>query len=147
MNLERLAEEFVKEKQHLAALTKRVDSIKELLKEKVAEAGIPDESGHIWLQAGKYQLQNQRRQADPYLDIPSAEAWAKDIGIFDEVKEVREFVDHDALAGWVYDHRKEVNPETGVKYEAEYRELFITPDPVYGFQTPKLSKGEQYDEY
>ena len=147
MNLERLAEEFVKEKKHLAALTDRFDGLKEMLKDKVASDGTPDASGHIWLQAGRYQLENQRRQGDPYLDKEAAEAWAKEVGIWDEVSDTIEVLNQDKLAGWVYLNKDDFNVETGVPVEAEYRELFITPDPIYGFQTPKESKGEQYDEY
>lgn len=144
MNLERLTEQYLKEKAHLEVLSKRVSEFKDMLVAKVDEEGVPDDKGHKWLSAGRYQLQRQWRQGDPYLDTDLAEEYARSLGIWDDVKVTRESLDHDALAGWLYDHKDETNPATGVRYEAEYRNLFVIPKGIWAFQPPKE---QQYDEY
>ncbi len=144
MNLERLTEQYLKDKAHADTLQKRINQFKELLAKQVDSDGIPDDKGHKYLQAGRFQLQRQLRQGDPYLDREAAEEYARQTGIWDDVKVVREALDEDALAGWLFENKDKVNPETGVKYEDEYRGLFKTPDPSWAFMAPKENP---YDEY
>lgn len=138
MNVERLAEEYIKRKQLLDSLTKEVNGIKDLLVKAVDENGTPDEKGHIWLSAGKYTLQRQKRQGKKFLDRDAAEQWAKKEGFWDTVKVVREELDEDALLGYVYVRRSDVD---GI--EDTLQSLYITPEPTWAFQTPV--EQEQYD--
>ena len=139
MNLERLAEEYVKEKKMLDSLTKRVGEIKGLLSKAVDEEGIPDNSGHLWLDAGRFSLQRQKRQGDKYLDRAKAEEWAKQVGFWDEVKVVREELDEDALLGYVFERRK-----SQPSLEEELEMLYVEPDPTWAFLAPKLQENYDY---
>lgn len=137
MDVERLAEEYVKRKAHAEALTKEVADLRDMLKDHLAEVGTPDEKGSKWYTAGRWQLKLQKSQGEPYLDVELAEDWAKERGIWDEVKVVRETLNQDALAGYVFEHRDD--PEV----EAGYRGLFIEPKPTWSLIKPQ--EQENYD--
>ncbi len=131
MNLERLAEEYLNRKRMLDTLSTSVDELKKQLSTAVEEQGEEDDKGHKWLQAGKYLLQRQKRQSEPTLDREAAEKWAKDNGIWDKVKVVREDLDEDALAGLAFEMR---NDE---EFTEAYRNLFVKKPPTWAFIQPK----------
>jgi hypothetical protein len=139
MNVERLAEEYVKRKELADALAKEVSTLKEMLSKAIDEQGIPDEKGHLWLDAGKYSLQRQKRQGDKYLDRAQAEAWAKEEGFWNEVKLVREDLDEDALLGYVFERRKAV---PGIEERLE--ELYVEPPVTWALQKPVLQENYDY---
>lgn len=144
MNLERLTEQYLKDKAHAEVLAERIAQFKEMLSKKVDAEGTADDKGHKRLRAGRFELQRQLRQPKPYLDPNAAEEYVKGLGIWDDVKVTREALDEDALAGWLYEHKDEENPETGLPYEDEYRNLFVTPKPTWAFLPPVV---QEFDEY
>lgn len=140
MNLERITEEYLKRKAHLAALTDQVGKLKEMLSEQVDKAGVPDDKGHLWLTLDGYLLQRQKRQGDKRLDREAAEQWARDLGIWDKVKVIREELSEDELLGFVFEHRKS---DRYPDIEEQLQKLYVTPDPTWAFMPPVVQK--QYD--
>jgi hypothetical protein len=134
MDVEKLVDTYVKGAELVKKASDRQAKLKELLTKAIDQDGEVDDKGHRWLSAGKYVLQRQKRQGARYLDVDKAEEWARSKGIWDEVKVVRESLDPDALAGWVYDNRE---------YSEEYDTLWVTPDPTYAFLQPQ--EAQQYD--
>jgi len=139
MNLERLAEEYVKRKKLAEDLQKEVNQIKEMLSKAVDEEGVPDEKGHLHLAAGKYALLRQKRQGAKYLDKAKAEEWAREAGFWDEVKVVQEVLNEDALLGYVFERRKAV---PGIEDQLEG--LYVEPAPTWAFQPPVLQENYDY---
>jgi hypothetical protein len=139
MNLERLAEEYLKRKKLQEAITKQVSEIKDILATAVDEQGILDDKGHKWLTAGKYSLQRQKRQGSKYLDRAKAEAWAKEDGFWDAVKVTREELSEDALLGYVFDERR-----TSDGIEATLESMYVEPAPTWAFQSPILQEDYEY---
>lgn len=139
MNIERLAEEYVKRKKLLDSLTKEVNDLKGMLSEQVDTDGDVDEKGNRWLVAGKFLLQRQKRQPQKYLNLEAAEQWVKDLGVWDEVKVVREQLDEDKLLGFVYDNRR-THPE----FEDVLEGMYVEPDPTWAFISPVEQKQYEY---
>lgn len=139
MNLERLAEEYVKRKKLSEDLDKQVKELRDMLAKAVDEQGTPDENGHLHLDAGKYSLQRQKRQGAKYLDRAKAEEWARSAGFWDEVKVVQEVLDEDALLGYVYERRRSV---PGIEEDLE--NLYVEPAPTWAFTTPVLQDNYDY---
>lgn len=139
MNLERLAAEYIKRKKMAEDLDKQVKEIRDMLAKAVDEQGIPDEKGHLHLDAGKYALLRQKRQGAKFLDKAEAEAWARKEGFWDQVKVVQEVLDEDALLGYVYERRKAV---PGIEDHLE--SLYIEPAPTWALQPPVLQENYDY---
>lgn len=137
MDVERLTEEYLRRRALLEDLTKTVGELKEMLSDVIDAEGIPDESGHLWYTAGNFLLERQKSQPKKYLDPVAAERWARDKGIWDDVKIVKEVLGEDALLGWVFDHRGTEG------LEDEFQTLYVTPPPTWSFIKPKEQK--QYD--
>lgn len=138
MDVERLVDTYVKGQDTLKRLAARQAKFKELLVKAVDADGEPDEKGHVWLAAGDFVLQRQKRQGKPTLDQEAALDWATGKGIYDEVVEMIPVLDEDALAGWVFEHKE----DEGV--EDEYAALWITPDPTYAFIEPARTTNYDY---
>jgi hypothetical protein len=139
MDTERLVAEYLKRRATLEALQKTVGELKEMLTEVIDKEGIPDEKGHIWYTAGNYLLERQKSGGKMVMDHARAEQWAKDRGIWDEVKVVREDLDEDALLGWVFEHRKEEGLEQAFKDST-----YVQTPVVYSFIKPIEQKSYDY---
>lgn len=96
--LERLAEEYKKSKDTLAVIEKRTNDIKKELSVAVEKFGDADDKGHLWLTVGDTVLKREKRVSRSF-DATSAEGWAKEKGIWDDVKDVVEVMSEDKLLG------------------------------------------------
>jgi hypothetical protein len=95
-HLTRLVEDFVSQKKLLSQLETRVDKIKKELSTVVEQYGTPDDSGHIWLNIGGHELKRERRVSKSF-NSTQAEDWAREQGLWDDVKEVIERLSEDKL--------------------------------------------------
>jgi hypothetical protein len=96
--LERLAEEYKKSKDALALIEKRTNDMKKELSVAVENFGTPDDKGHIWLTVGDLNLKREKRVSRSF-DTASAEQWARDNNLWDDVKEVIEVLSEDKILG------------------------------------------------
>jgi Cu2+-containing amine oxidase len=77
---------------------KRADALKAELTEMLVAYGNPDEKGNIWIDLGDLELKRERRVSKSF-NSSAAEAWAKENGYWDTVKEVVEVLSEDKLLG------------------------------------------------
>lgn len=138
MELERAVQEYVKHDSHLKFLNKIVAELKENIKKAVIEDGTPDNKGHKWLQSGRYLLQVQKRQGDPFLDKAAAEEWAKEKGIWPAVSKTVEVLDEDALMAYMFERQDDKD------LEKEFQNLYVTPEPTFAMQKPVE---DDYNDY
>jgi hypothetical protein len=96
--LERLAEEYKKSKDTLAVIEKRTNDMKKELSVAVENFGTPDDKGHFWLTVGDLNLKREKRVSRSF-DATAAELWAKEKGLWDDVKDVIEVMSEDKLLG------------------------------------------------
>lgn len=108
--------EYKDSKLLLDRISERTDSLKKELVRLVKAHGKPDDKGHLWLSAGDSQVKHERR-VSRNLDRSEAERWARDKGIWDDVKEVVEVLSEDALMKYFWD-----NPEEEKTLEDLYSE-------------------------
>ena len=92
----KMVEEFVSQKKLLSQLETRVDKLKKELSTVVEQHGTPDDNGHIWLNVGGHELKRERRISKTF-NVGTAEEWAKENGLWDDVKEVVERLSEDKL--------------------------------------------------
>jgi hypothetical protein len=137
MNVEKLAEQYVKRKDLADSVNSQVEEMKKLLTKAVDGEGTPDEKGHRWLTAGKYLLQRQKRQGKKYINRERAEQWARDRGLWEDVKVTREDLDEDRLLGWFYEHQSDDN-------EKALEQLYDEPAPTYAFMPPVIQENYDY---
>lgn len=102
--ISRLAEEFARAKDFADKAAKHAESLKQQLIAIVEAKGDEDDKGHIWLPAGPYDLKRERRVSRS-LDTDSAEIWARQNGVWDDVKQVVETVSEDALLGLAWERQ------------------------------------------
>ena len=95
-HLTKLVEDFVSQKKLLSQLETRVDKIKKELSTVVEQHGTPDDSGHIWLNIGGHELKRERRVSKSF-NSTQAEEWAREQGLWNDVKEVIERLSEDKL--------------------------------------------------
>ncbi len=114
--LERLASEFKKTKELLADIEKRTNQMKKELSDAVEANGTRDDKGNVWLRVGSLELKRERRISRS-LDTASAEKWAADQGLWDQVKQVIEVLDEDKLLALAWD-----NPDLEDTIQAFYVE-------------------------
>lgn len=131
MNLDRLVEEYVKQKGFIEKAEKRNGELKEMLVEAVDKDGeIDPDSGHKTVATGNWILTRQRR-AKKTFDTETAIQWAKALGIWDEVNSTHTVtttvLDHDKLLGYIYAH-----PEHEALYQSFHKE-----DITWAFMPPK----------
>lgn len=136
--LSKLVDEYMAHEKHRKMLEKMSGELKRIIKKKLTEEGTPDDKGHKWLQAGKWQLQLQKRQGEPKLDQQAAEDWAKERGFWKSVSRTVEVLDEDALMAYMYERRDDE------ELEEEFQDLYVTPDPTYAFQQPQEDKYNDY---
>jgi hypothetical protein len=136
IDLEKLAEEYLRSKQVADAMSARVKELKDLMSKTLESRGEEDEKGHMWLNAGRYLLKRQKRQSAPVFDKAAAEKWAKEHGLWNDLKKtvVTEEVNEDDLVAFVFN-----NPE----YENDLRLVYKVPEPTWAFMAPQ--EVEQYD--
>lgn len=96
--IERLVDEFKKNKELQEQVEKRTTSLKKELTEYVSNFGSADDKGHMWLEVGDLKLKKERRVSRS-LDTSKATEWAKENGYWDEIKEVIEVLSEDKLLG------------------------------------------------
>jgi len=94
----RLVEEFRKYKEAIEGMQKRLDGFKAEINEIIVKHGQPDEKGNIWVELGDMEIKRERRVSRSF-NSSAAEAWAKQNGYWDVVKEVVEILSEDKLLG------------------------------------------------
>jgi hypothetical protein len=94
----RVVEDFKNHKSMLDQVQKRADALKAELTEMLVAHGKPDEKGNIWIDLGDLELKRERRVSKSF-NTSAAEAWAKENGHWDTVKEVIEVLSEDKLLG------------------------------------------------
>lgn len=114
----KMVEEFVSQKKLLAQLEARVDKIKKELSTVVEQHGTPDDSGHIWLNVGGHELKRERRVSKTF-NATSAEQWAKENGLWDDVKEVVERLSEDKLLAVAWNDKSLLPTVQGFYVEKE----------------------------
>jgi hypothetical protein len=136
VDLEKLAEEYLRSKTVADAMAARAKELKTILSRAVEDRGDEDDKGHKWMNAGRYLLQRQKRQSAPSFNKTAAEKWAKDMGLWETLKKtiVLEEVNEDDLVAFVFQ-----NPE----HEHALRTLYDVPEPTWAFMSPQ--EVEQYD--
>lgn len=94
----RLVEEYRKCKEAVESIQKRLDGYKTEITEIVVQHGQPDEKGNVWVELGDIEIKRERRVSRSF-NASAAEAWAKQNGYWDTVKEVVEVISEDKLLG------------------------------------------------
>lgn len=101
--IEKLVREYTDAKEFADKTAKRVNELKSVLLDYVKDYGVPDDKGHKWLPAGDMQLKHERRVGKSF-DLSAAESWARELGIWDQVKEVIEVITEDAVLKYSWEH-------------------------------------------
>ena len=99
--LGRLAAEYKESKEFGERIQKRTDELKKSLVDNVREHGVPDDKGHKWLPAGDMQLKHERRVSSGF-DLAAAIEWIKEMGAWDEVKELIETTTEDRILQYAW---------------------------------------------
>jgi hypothetical protein len=94
----RVVGDYKNHKSLLEQTQKRADALKAELTEMLITYGNPDEKGNIWIDLGDVELKRERRVSKSF-NSSAAEAWAKENGHWDTVKEVVEVLSEDKLLG------------------------------------------------
>lgn len=102
---ERLAEEFKKSKEAIDTLTKRQNAMKAELVEAIKAKGYEDDKGHLWYKAGATEMKYERRVSRSF-NAEAAEQWARENGLWDDLKKVVELLDEDKLLGYAWNHKE-----------------------------------------
>ncbi len=101
--LGRLAKEYKESKEFADRIQKRTDELKQSLVKHVKEHGVQDDRGHKWLAAGDMQIKHERRVSRSF-DISAATRWVKELGAWDEVKEVIEATTEDRILQYAWEN-------------------------------------------
>lgn len=102
---ERLAQEFKKSKEAIDSLTKRQNEMKAELVKAIQDNGYEDDKGHIWYKVGALELKYERRVTRSF-NSDAAEQWARENGLWDDLKKVVEVLDEDKLLGYAWNHKE-----------------------------------------
>jgi hypothetical protein len=94
----RVVGDYKNHKSLLEQTQKRADALKAELTEMLVAHGKPDEKGNIWIDLGDLELKRERRVSKSF-NTSAAEAWAKENGHWDTVREVIEVLSEDKLLG------------------------------------------------
>ena len=108
----RLAKEYTDTKYMLDKVSKKLAEIKDALTKDLDVEGTSDDRGHIWCPAGDYTLKKERRVSEVF-DSQAATEWAKQNGLWDEVKEVIEVLSEDKLLSLGWNHPEHTEALTG----------------------------------
>ena len=98
----KLVSEFQNHKAMLETTQKRLDGYKKELIEVLDAHGKPDDKGNLWINLPSCEIKRERRISKTF-NASAAEAWAKENGFWDTVKEVIETVSEDRLLGLAWD--------------------------------------------
>lgn len=115
---ERLAQEFKKSKEAIDALTKRQNDMKTELIEAIKSNGYEDDKGHLWYNVGSMELKYERRVSRSF-NSPAAEQWARENGLWDDLKKTVELLDEDKLLGYAWNHNEAEETIQGFYEEKE----------------------------
>jgi len=115
---ERLAEEFKKSKEAIDNLTKRQNAMKAELVEAIKSNGYEDDKGHMWYTAGSLELKYERRVSRTF-NAEAAEQWARENGLWEDLRKVVEVLDEDKLLGYAWNHKDQENVIQGFYVEKE----------------------------
>jgi len=91
-------EEYRNSKVLMDGLEKRMAGYKDALISILTQYGKPDEKGHLWVEFEDIEIKRERRVSRSF-NASAAEAWAKENGHWDTVKEVIEVVNEDKVLG------------------------------------------------
>lgn len=102
-------EEYRNSKALMDGLEKRMSGYKDALIAILNQYGKPDEKGHMWVEFEDIEIKRERRVSRSF-NASAAEAWAKENGHWDTVKEVIEVVNEDKILGlaWNNDELQEI---------------------------------------
>jgi hypothetical protein len=101
----RLAKEYQSAKDASDVFKKRAEKMRTELVQAVNELGYEDDKHHRWMESEDLQIKYERR-VSKRLDLEAVETWARDQGLWDDVKDVVEVVNEDKLMALAWD-----NPE------------------------------------
>ncbi len=99
----KLVNEFQNHKSMLEATQKRLDGFKKELTEILDTHGKPDDKGNLWINLPSCEIKRERRISKTF-NASAAEAWAKENGFWDSVKEVIETINEGLLLGLAWDN-------------------------------------------
>ena len=113
-DLERLTTEYINTKGMADKVNARLDELKQTLSYRVVKEGQEDEKGNLWLPVGTRQLKREKRVSTSFNE-GAAEEWAKEQGIFNDVKKViiKEVLDVDRLLAYAWEHKEVRNTIEG----------------------------------
>jgi hypothetical protein len=111
-----LVREYKKAKEMIDSLEKRNAEMKTKLTEALTTLGTTDNNGHIWLTIDDVEIKRERRVSKVF-NASAAEAWAKQNGHWDVVKEVVEVLNEDKILGLAWQ-----NPELQEQIKSFYME-------------------------
>ena len=98
----RLVQEYKAAKEMADNAKKRSDTLKGELIDLVEKRGYADHNGHLWYEVGDFKLKRERRVTKVFNSTACTE-WAKEIDIWDDVKEVIEVLSEDRLLALAWD--------------------------------------------
>lgn len=132
LELVQLLHTYKEQKEFADRLLSRVEEMKRDLIKRVESKGFTDDRGHQWLSAGDHQLKRERRVSVSF-NTQYAEQWARENGIWDDVKEVVEVVSEEKLLAALWD-REEMKDKL---------DDFYNKRESYAF---KVVEGKSYDD-
>jgi hypothetical protein len=65
--------------------------------------GKPDEKGNLWINTSGFEIKRERRVSKTF-NADAAEAWAKENGYWETIKEVVEVISEDKLLGLAWNN-------------------------------------------
>ncbi len=98
----RLVQEYKAAKEMADTSKKRADGLKSQLVELVDEHGYEGENGHRWFEVGEHKLKRERRVSKAF-DRTACEEWAREAGLWEDVKEVIEVLSEDKVLALAWD--------------------------------------------
>jgi len=116
--IERLLKEYQEAKEFADRATARSEEYKKSLVAMVKDHGVHDEKGHKWLPGETGQAKYERR-VSRRMNLGQAEAWARDLGIWDQIKEVIEVTSEDNVLKYGWDHPEHNDTISGFFEEKE----------------------------
>jgi hypothetical protein len=98
-----LVDEYKNHKHMLEMTQKRVDALKADLTQMLVTYGQPDEKGNLWIDMGDLEFKRERRISKSF-NSSAAEAWAKQNGHWETVREIVEVLSEDKLLGLAWNN-------------------------------------------
>lgn len=114
----RVLADFKSAKDAVDSFTKRQNALKAELVEALKERGYEDDKGHLWWNLEGSELKYERRVSRS-LNSEAAEQWARELGIWDDLKELVERLDEDKLLGYAWNHKESEETIQGFYVEKE----------------------------